>query len=66
MGRGRRDLVGEALCACPEPWEILRPRRDEVPFTQSPNDAGGLAGMLGRTGAPGLLLVLVIVFAASG
>ena len=50
---GRRDLVGKALCAGSEPGEVLRPRRDEVPFTLPPTDDGGLARVLGCTGAPG-------------
>ena len=62
----RRNLVGNALCAGSQPREVLRPRRDELQFTQLPTDAGGLARMLGRTGAPGLLLILVVVIAASG
>lgn len=62
----RRDLVGEALCAGSQPGEVLGPGRDEVPFTQSPTDAGRLARVLGRTGTRSLLLVLVVVFAASG
>ena len=61
-----RDLVGEALCAGPQPGEALRARRDEVPLTQSPADAGALAWVLGCAGARGLLSVPVVVFAAGG
>ena len=50
----------------PQPGEALRPRRDEVPFTQSPADAGALAWVLGCAGARGLLSVPVVVFAAGG
>ena len=64
--RCRRDSVGEPLCAGSESWEVLGPCRDEVPFTQSPTDAWRLAWMLRRAGARGLLLVLIVVFAASG